>query len=165
MVEFLKALCKYLQTCILPCPGCLRVFCSDPKFSEFDWKGSAWNLLSHCALPVSQALCRQKRWRLFIPVYCLALWSSSVIYSNHLAVLCSEPDCSSSALCSCFAVLSETAKKITVEIAGDLFSAPVYCEDRLLGGVLETEMIAWEFYRQLSFMFSSQLFQCQHLCF
>lgn len=90
---------------------------------------------------------------MFIPVYCLASWLPLIIDKNHLAGLCSEPDCSSSALCSFFAVLSETAKEITVEIAGDLFSAPVCYEDQLLGCVLQTEMIPWKFYRQLSFIF------------
>lgn len=121
MVRFLKASYRHLGTSILSCPDCLHFFYSDPEFLQCDWTGSTWHLLSHCALPVSQALCRQRRWRLFIPAYCLASWSPLIIDKNHLAGLCSEPDCSSSALCSFFAVLSETAKEITVEIAGDLF--------------------------------------------
>lgn len=51
-----------------------------------------------------------------------------MVYNNHLLGPCSDPDCSSTALCSFFAVLSDTAKEITVGTAGDLFSAPVLCE-------------------------------------
>ncbi|KAF2986178.1 hypothetical protein EK904_009706 [Melospiza melodia maxima] len=61
-------------------------------------------------------------------------------------------------------VLSEGAKEITVEMTGGLFSVPVCCGDQH-EDVLETVMIAWKPYRQLSFSFCSQLFQCQCLCF
>lgn len=138
--------------------GVFFCFGSDLEFSEFDWKGSAWNLLSHCALPVSHALCRQRRWRLFILVCCLAFWSPLIIYNGHLAGLHSEP-----MFHSFFAVLSETAKEITVEIAGDFILPSTLW--KLFLGVLETEMIAWELYRQLYVFLWSQLFQCQDLCF
>lgn len=72
----------------------------------------------------------------------IAFWSPLIIYNNRLAGLPSEPDCCSSAHCSFFAVLSETAEEITVEVTGDVFSAPVCCEDRVLVGMLATEMIA-----------------------
>lgn len=148
MVGFLKAWRKYLGTSILPRPVCL-------------WFILFWPLKSCeplCLACVPGPL-QTEEMEIVIPLYCLAFWSPLITYNNHLASLCSEPDCSSSALYSFYAVLSETTKEITAEIAGDLFSAPVCCEDQLLGGVLEAEMIAWKFCRQLSLVFWSQLFR------
>lgn len=162
MVRFLKAYCKYLGTFILPALAVCRFFCSDPEFFK--------NLTGRVCLKSPESLCLAclpgplQRCKLFIPIYCLAFWSPVRVYTTHLAGLFPEPDCSSSALCSFFPVLSEAAKEITVEMAGGLFSASVCCGDQH-GGVLETAMIAWKSYRQLSLSFCSQLFQCQCLCF